>query len=62
MAKFTRSSTDKKIAGVCGGLGEHFNFDPLILRVIFATALLVWGTGGLLYILLWIFAPLDTNV
>ena len=30
-----RSSTDKVLAGVCGGLGDYFNIDPTIIRVIY---------------------------
>ena len=52
--KFALSSTDKKIAGVCGGLAEYFNIDSLIIRVIFV----VGGSLGFwAYILLWILAP-----
>ena len=51
--KFALSSTDKKIAGVCGGLAEYFNIDSLIIRVIFV----VFGSLGFwAYILLWILA------
>lgn len=32
--KLYRSSTDRKIAGVCGGLGEYFNIDPTIIRLL----------------------------
>ena len=55
--KFYLSDTDKKIGGVCGGLAEYFGIDSLILRVIFVALILGWGSGLLLYILLWILAP-----
>ena len=38
--KFYLSSTDKKIAGVCGGIAEYFNIDPLIVRVAFLVFLI----------------------
>lgn len=58
MKRLYRSTTDKKIAGVCGGLGEYFNVDPLVFRVIFVLALLPGGVPGLLpYIILWILIP-----
>lgn len=38
-----RSSGDSKIFGVCGGIGEYFNVDPNIIRVI--AALIILGTG-----------------
>ena len=43
MKKLYRSKTDSKIAGVCGGIGEYFNMDPMIVRII--TILLVLATG-----------------
>lgn len=38
--KLYRSTTDRKIAGVCGGLGEYFNIDPTIIRLIWAILLI----------------------
>ncbi|MBO4481582.1 MAG: PspC domain-containing protein [Bacteroidales bacterium] len=55
--KLYRSMTDKKIAGVCGGLGEYFNIDPVILRIAFIVALLMAGGGGLLYLIMWLVVP-----
>ena len=55
--KFYLSETDKKIGGVCGGLAEYFGIDSLILRLIFVALIIGWGTGLVLYILLWILAP-----
>jgi phage shock protein PspC (stress-responsive transcriptional regulator) len=45
------------IAGVCGGLGEYFDMDPTIVRLILVTAALVGGSGLLAYILAWIIIP-----
>ena len=50
--KFCLSSTDKKLGGVCGGIAEYFDIDPLL--VILVTG---FGTGVLAYILLWLLAP-----
>ena len=55
--KFYLSSTDKKIGGVCGGLAEYFEVDPLLVRIGFLILFLGWGVGLLAYILLWILAP-----
>lgn len=55
--KFYLSPTDKKIAGVCGGLAEYFEVDALIIRVLFLAAILEFGTGLLAYFVLWILAP-----
>ena len=48
---------EKKILGVCSGLAEYFDTDPTIVRVIFLAALLLFGTGLLLYIIMGIIMP-----
>lgn len=45
------------VGGVCGGLGEYFAIDPVLIRLVFAFAIVLLGTGLLLYILLWIIIP-----
>lgn len=55
--RFYLSETDKKIGGVCGGLAEYFDVDPLIVRIIFVVLVLGYGTGLLAYLLLWLLAP-----
>lgn len=58
MKRLYRSTTDKKIAGVCGGLAEYFNIDPTILRVIFVVLVLPGGFPGLIpYVILWAIVP-----
>jgi phage shock protein PspC (stress-responsive transcriptional regulator) len=57
LQQFKKSTTDKKIAGICGGLGETTPIPSWCWRIFFVAALLVYGLGILLYILLWIFAP-----
>lgn len=53
-----RSRTDRKIAGVCGGLAEYFNVDPVIIRIIAFILLLPGGLPGLVpYLILWIVVP-----
>ena len=47
--KLYRSVSDKKIAGVCGGLAEYLNIDTTVIRVIWAL-LSFWGPGILAYI------------
>lgn len=56
--RLMRSSTDKKIAGVCGGLAEYFDLDATIIRVVWLLAVLFAGTGILVYVILWIVVPL----
>lgn len=57
MKRFYLSSTDKKIGGVCGGLAEYFDIDPLIVRI--GCFALIWcGSMGLwVYLLIWLLAP-----
>jgi phage shock protein PspC (stress-responsive transcriptional regulator) len=55
--KIYRSSTDKIIAGVAGGLGQYFNLDATIIRGIFALLTLMGGSGILVYLILWIIIP-----
>jgi phage shock protein PspC (stress-responsive transcriptional regulator) len=52
-----RSRTDRKLAGVCGGLGAYTNVDPIIFRVLFAVFSLFGGFGLLLYGVAWLFVP-----
>ena len=52
-----RSRTNRRIAGVCGGIGEYFNIDPTLVRVAFVVATLIGLSGILVYILLWIVMP-----
>lgn len=52
-----RSRKEKMIAGVAGGLGEYFEIDPVIIRIIFVIAALAGGWGVLAYVLCWIIIP-----
>jgi phage shock protein PspC (stress-responsive transcriptional regulator) len=56
--RLMRSSTDKKIGGVCAGLADYFDLDPTILRVIWVLLVLCAGSGLVFYIVLWIVLPL----
>jgi phage shock protein C len=63
MKKLYRSRTDKKIAGVCGGLAEYFNIDATIIRIIFVVLLLPGGFPGLVpYVILWLFVPVKPKI
>jgi phage shock protein PspC (stress-responsive transcriptional regulator) len=55
--KLTRSKNNAFIAGVCAGLGEFFNLDPTLVRIIFVLFTLLGGSGVLLYIILWLIIP-----
>ena len=48
---------NKIIFGVCGGLGDYFKIDPTIIRLIFVAALILYGSGLLLYLIMAIVMP-----
>jgi phage shock protein PspC (stress-responsive transcriptional regulator) len=49
-----RSRSDRVAAGVCGGLGDYFGLDPVIVRIIFVVLALFGGSGVLLYLIAWL--------
>ena len=55
--KLQKSVTNKKIAGVCGGLGEYFGMDPVLFRAIFVILVICFGTSVLAYLLLALIMP-----
>ena len=61
-----RSESDKKIAGVCGGIAEYFGIDSTIIRLIWVISIAVYGTGLLVYIIAAIIMPtkkeIDTEI
>ena len=48
--RLSRSATDKKLAGVCGGIAEYFGVDSTIVRLVFALLTVGWGSGVAVYI------------
>jgi phage shock protein PspC (stress-responsive transcriptional regulator) len=58
MKKLYRSKTDRKIAGICGGLGKYLDVDPTVIRIGFLILLLPGGLPGIVpYLLLWLVVP-----
>lgn len=55
--KLFRSSTDKKIAGVCGGLADYWDMDPRFIRVLWLVVTLTTAMGLLAYPILWLVLP-----
>lgn len=51
-----RSRTDRRLAGVCGGIGKYFEVDPTPVRVVWAVTCFI-GLGVLMYLLAWIIIP-----
>jgi phage shock protein PspC (stress-responsive transcriptional regulator) len=56
--RLMRSSRDKKVGGVCAGVADYFDLDPTLVRIVWLLAVFCAGTGGLLYLILWIALPL----
>jgi len=52
-----RSRSDRKIAGVCGGLAAYFGIDPVIPRLVWVVFALAAGMGVLAYIVCWLVVP-----
>lgn len=59
MKRYYRSRDDRKVAGVCGGLGKLWNVDPTLVRLGFLVLLVATGFVPLLigYVAAWIVAP-----
>ena len=55
--KLYKSTSDKKLFGVCGGIAEYFDIDPIIIRIIFIVLLFGYGSGLLVYLLLAFLLP-----
>jgi phage shock protein C len=55
--KLYRSTSNRQLAGVCGGLAEYFNLDPTLIRVLFVILAVLGGSGVILYLALWIIVP-----
>ncbi len=57
LGRLRRSVTDRRIAGVSGGIARHLDIDPIIVRVALVVAIFFGGAGLLAYIGLWILLP-----
>ena len=57
-----KSSRNKKICGVCGGIAEYLNMDPTVIRLITAIIVLAWGSGIILYIIMAFVMPYDNEI
>ena len=52
-----RSGKEKILGGVCGGIAEYFNVDPVLIRIIWVAFALAGGAGILCYLIAWIIIP-----
>lgn len=60
--KLMKSRTNKVIWGVCGGIGEYFNIDPTIIRLIWLAFIFFGGAGVLLYFIAGIIMPMNQDI
>ena len=54
---YRASSKDSIIAGVCAGIADYFNIDPVLIRLLWIVFILGFGTGVLAYLVAWIIIP-----
>ena len=55
--KLYRDKTNHIVGGVAAGLGNYFNLDPLLIRILFVLLAIFGGGGVIIYFILWIFVP-----
>lgn len=60
--RLTKSITEKKLCGVCGGIAGYFDIDPTIVRLAWVAFTLLGGSGLLAYIIAAIVMPTENNV
>ncbi len=56
-----RDPNNKIIAGVCSGIAKYLDIDPVIIRLIWAAEIFLFGTGFLFYIICWIIIPEESK-
>ncbi|NIO45128.1 MAG: PspC domain-containing protein [Candidatus Aenigmarchaeota archaeon] len=61
MYRLYRSGKEKILGGVCGGIGEYLDVDPVIIRLLWIIGSFAWGFGILAYIIAWIIIPRNPN-
>jgi len=59
MKRLFRSNTDKKLAGICGGLGEMLDVDPTVIRLVAVALAIITGVIPFLvgYVVAWLIVP-----
>lgn len=57
-----RSEKDRLVGGICAGIAEYFNVDPVLIRVIAVLLIFLKGFGLLAYLILWIIMPTKSDV
>jgi phage shock protein C len=62
MKRLVRSQHNRVIGGVCGGIGEYLEVDPVLIRLIWGVFFFLGGIGFLAYIIAWIIIPLEKDM
>ena len=62
MKKLYKSSTNKVFDGVCGGIGEYFNIDPVIIRILWMLLVVFGGTGFIAYLIAMFIIPREDEI
>jgi phage shock protein C len=57
-----RSKRDRILGGVCAGLGNYLNIDPVLIRVVWVIGFFAAGIGFLAYLIAWIIIPEDPTL
>lgn len=57
MKKLYLSNTNRKIGGICGGLGEYLHVDPTVVRIIFLVSCIFGGLGLIIYLVMGLVVP-----
>ncbi len=60
--RLTRSTADRRIAGVCGGIAKYLNIDPTVVRILFLISIIFGFIGFWAYLIVWIAAPEDNRI
>lgn len=60
--KLTRSRSNRKLAGVCGGLANYFGLDPSLVRIGYAILTIFTAFAGIpVYLIMWLIVPEEKN-
>jgi phage shock protein PspC (stress-responsive transcriptional regulator) len=59
--RLRRRSDDRVLGGVAGGLGDYFNVDPILVRILLVASLVFGGLGLFLYLVAWVLVPDETS-
>ncbi len=57
--RLTRSTSERMLAGVAGGVAQYFDMDPTLVRLIFVLLAAAGGPGVLIYLVMWLIVPED---